>query len=366
MPPHQGGLEIVADTLFKGLQERNHQIRWISSSSPLQPGVEGDLIRVSAFKSLEDILHVPLPLWGPLGFRDLFRLCKWADIVHVHDCLYPSSMMAILFARSLSKPSVITQHIALVPYGPMLSLTQKIAYRAIGRLVLNSATAITTVSAHIAPYFHEIGVRKPIELIRMGFDDQFNPSARQRKVEFRRKYGLNNAGPIVLFVGRLVPKKGIADVIVVQKGLSRLGYTLVVAGDGALAHLLRTSPRTVHIPQVTHESMHEIYGLADVLFLPSYGEGLPLTLLEALLCGLPAVVSDDISYVANLAKAPGIWICSDLSTYRDAIVNAHESGIDSDVIAVWAQHHFSRSKFLDLIERLYYRLQVAQNTPELP
>jgi len=363
MPPHQGGLEIVADTLFKGMKERHHDIRWISSSSPLQPGMSNDLIRVSAFKSLEDIFNVPLPFWGPSGYSNLFALCKWADMVHAHDCLYPSSMMAILFARVLGKPSIITQHIAAVPYGPMLSLTQKIAYRTIGRLVLNSATAITTVSAHIAPFFHEIGVKNHIELIRMGFDDRFNPSVRKRKADFRRKYGLPDEGKIVLFVGRLVPKKGISTILSVQEQIAPLGFSLVVAGDGALAHLLATSSQTVHLPQIPYEAMHELYGMADVLFLPSRGEGLPLTLLEALLCGIPAVVSDDPSYLANVSQAPGVWICDDVPAYRTAIIEALESRADPVDIAGWAQHHFSRSKFLDLYEALYQRLCIPEGKP---
>lgn len=359
MPPHQGGLELVANNLFNGIRERNHEVRWIASATPLSPGIEGDLIRVSAFKSFEELLHVPLPFWGISGYQDLYSLCKWSDIIHVHDCIYPSSAMAILFARRLRKPSVVTQHIANVPYGWALSLAQKISYHTLGRLVMNSVTAITTVSAHIPPYFQKLGFRKPIKLIRMGFEDRFNANIQGMKNELRRKYDINADGPVLIFAGRLVPKKGVAEVVAVQQKLAQRGCTLIVAGDGAMAPLLKTAPRTIHFPYVPYSEMHEIYGLADVLFLPSHGEGFPLTLQEALLCGLPAVVSEDPSYLANVSDAPGVFICESEDSYLKSIGDALTCDTSPCEIAQWARLHFSQSRFLDEYEALYRRLYKA-------
>jgi glycosyltransferase involved in cell wall biosynthesis len=359
MPPHQGGLELVVDNLVKGLRERSYEVRWIASSPPLTPGCEGGQIRVPAFKALEELLHVPLPFWGITGYRELYKQCVWADVVHAHDCLYPSSIGAILFARWLNKRSVITQHIADVPYSRVLAWIQVTAYRTIGRFILNSADAIAAYSAHIPPYFKRLGLRKAIDLIPIGFDARFHPCSRDQRNSLRQKYCINSNDPVVLFVGRLVPKKGVEDVVAVQKQLAQRGCTLVVAGDGALAPLIQPAPRTLHLRHIPYSAMHELYGLADVLFLPSHGEGLPLSLQEALLCGLPAVVSQDPSYVSNVADAPGVSLGEGVNDWVNAIRCSLAGEISPKEISLWANLHFSRSRFLDEYEKLYQKLYSA-------
>src|SRR5207245_982774 len=95
----------------------------------------------------------------------------------------------------------------------------------------------------------------------------------------------------------------------------------LVVGDGpergALAPL---AGRVVHIARLSHDRMPEAYAAADLFALPSVGEGLPLTLLEALSSGLRCVVSRDPSFAA-LASCDGV-VPSDVSTValRDTIV----------------------------------------------
>jgi glycosyltransferase involved in cell wall biosynthesis len=353
MPPHPGGLELAVQNLVIGLRERGHQLRWIASAAPLPAGTEGDLIRVAAFKRMEELLHVPIPLWGPSGYGELARQIRWADLVHAHDCLYPSSLAALWLANRLGRPSVLTQHIARVPYGRALELVQGLAYRTLGRNALERATRVVAYSAHVPPYFAQLGVRCTIELVPLGFDARFAPTVRGDRARLRHKYGVPDDGKIVLFAGRLVPKKGVAEIVAVQRLLAARGYTLVVAGDGAQAHLLRDVPRCVQLRNVGYVDMHELYALADVLLLPSRGEGLPLTLQEAMLTGLPAVVSEDPSYRANVAEAPGVYLREGVPAWTEAVVQAATSAAPAAVIAEWATRHFGRTASLNGHERVY-------------
>jgi glycosyltransferase involved in cell wall biosynthesis len=363
MPPHPGGLELVVHNLVDGLRERGHDVRWIASSAPLPAGVEGHLIRVAAFKRLEDLLHVPLPLWGMAGHRALRKQCAWAEVVHVHDCLYPSSLAALLIAKQLGKPVVVTQHIATVPYPFPLDVVLAGAYRTLGRVVLESASRVVAYSAHVPPYFRGLGIERPIQLVPLGFEARFSPELRARRREWRRKYGVTTDGPVILFVGRLVPKKGVADVVAVQARLASRGYTLVAAGDGALAPLVDAAPNTIRLPSVDYAQMHEVYGLADVLFLPSRGEGLPLTLQEALLSGLPAVVSEDPSYTANVAGAPGVALCEGIDAWQVALQRAVEWPEEPHAMAAWAHRRFGRTSFLAGYEDVYRDVLARRDVP---
>jgi glycosyltransferase involved in cell wall biosynthesis len=150
-------------------------------------------------------------------------------------------------------------------------------------------------------------------------DARFAPVSRAARDEARARWGVARDAKVVLFVGRLVPKKGIASVVETQRALAADGVVLLAVGDGPLAAELERAPNLVRRPRVPAESMPEIYAAADALLLPSRGEGLPLTVQEALCSGMPAVVSDDPAFASNLVGAQGVALCTDARACIDAL-----------------------------------------------
>ena len=127
--------------------------------------------------------------------------------------------------------------------------------------------------------------KKKIKVIYNGIDfSRFNLSVRRSRTARREKLNLDEDKKVLLFVGADWRRKGLD---LVQKILPKLKDSplLVVAGGPAL----RPRKNTVYLGPVP--GIEEIYGMADLLVLPTRYDPFANVVVEALACGLPAVTS---------------------------------------------------------------------------
>ena len=120
---------------------------------------------------------------------------------------------------------------------------------------------------------------------------------------------LNLPSRFILFVGRLVPEKGIFDLLAayakLESGL-RSGVGLVYAGDGVAREELKrrakgVNPGNVCFPGFAQrEDLAGLYGLAEALVLPTHSDPWGLVVNEAMACGLPIIVTSVAGCSADL------------------------------------------------------------------
>ena len=296
-PAHRGGVERVAGQLAQRLAAAGvARIDWHASDCDPAPAPAAGLrpVPAASWNVTERRLGFPYPLWSPPALWRLARACRAADLVHVHDCLYLPNLVAFAAARSARRPVVVTQHVGEVPYrNPLLGWLQRAANRVLGSWVLGGADRVVFESETVRRYFGGfVRWRAQPLLVENGVDTEvFSPVAAHERRELRRRLGVPPGGPLLLFIGRFVEKKGLA---VLEQLTARLPHAhWVFAGWGPLDPGAWQRPNVTVLHQVGSEDLPALYRAADLLVLPSAGEGMPLSIQEAMACGTPALVGAD-------------------------------------------------------------------------
>lgn len=297
-PPHVGGIEVVAEEQATSLAGSGEKVTVITGASAAKPGItltdSCSVRRVRAWNYLEKRWGAVFPIYSPSLIWHSYRAVKRAEIVHVHDSFYLTSLMAAIWARILRKPLILTQHVDLIPHpNSFVRFAQRLIYSTTGRFILRSSRQIIVLNSRVAAFLTAKGVDEArITFLPNGVDtDRFCPPSQEERLALRRKHGLPADKVLALFVGRFVPKKGFEK-------LFRLGVIadLDLVFVGGIAPVSRERQDHHFLGVVSRDRMPDIYKLCDVFVLPSEGEGFPLTAQEAMSCGLSVIMTDDPAY----------------------------------------------------------------------
>jgi glycosyltransferase involved in cell wall biosynthesis len=207
---------------------------------------------------------------------------------------YPDGWAAVDLAQEAGLPAVVKVH-----GSDILTLDQFPARRARTREALARADAVLAVSQDLAGHVVALGADPSrVHVIYCGINVHlFSPGDRG---EARRRLGLADKGPILLFVGNLVPVKGLPVLIeacslLVQRGLAFSAYLI---GEGPERPALQNhidrrglGERVRLVGPWPLQALPDWYRAADLFVLPSHSEGVPNVLLEAAACGTPFVAS---------------------------------------------------------------------------
>lgn len=357
-PPHYGGIETVAAALVERYSRAGHETVWLSSDVPPTPPAPGQ-VRVAAWNGLEDVLGVPYPIWSPAGIAITHRLVDWCDVAHCHDCLYPGTVLAIHHARRRDKRTLLTQHVGPVPYrSPVLRGIQSVAYATLGRAVHRRADQVVFISRAVRDWFaRRVAYRRPPRFLANGADTAlFTFGSDEQRREARQRIGVPAAGPVVLFVGRFVEKKGTPIV----EQLARLSpqSTFLLIGEGPIEPGKWNLPNVRVLPFQPQATLREYYWASDVLLLPSTGEGFPLVVIEAMASGCPAIISPD-TFAAWDDGRQFFFVSEPNATAIAAVLAQFDTTLDPahrQAVASYAQAHWNwdrvAAEYLQLLEQL--------------
>lgn len=319
-PSHGGGVEAVAWELASRLAASGKaEILWYSSDTDAPPLDSPGLrhVPISAWNIAERRFGFPYPLWSPSGLAELVRGVRGADAIHIHDCLYLPGLVAWAAARLARRPVVVTQHIGAIPYrNALLRAALALANRLFGKLVLGRSTQAVFISETVRRYFCGfVRFRSPPPLVPNGVDaERFVPADAAQREALRAALGIEKSQPLLVFAGRFVEKKGLHLLRQLAQGLPQARW--IFAGWGPLDPAAWGLANVSAPGKLARETLISLYQAADLLVLPSVGEGFPLVVQEAMACGTPALITDETA--AACPAAGGLLLHEPLQSDDEA------------------------------------------------
>ncbi|HOT93735.1 MAG TPA: glycosyltransferase family 4 protein [Methanoregulaceae archaeon] len=285
--PHGFGIANVAHHVVERLRVRGVSCTVCSPTGPEIRVGSGRLVRQFAIGGL---LHY---------WHGVSRLCRTGtfDAVWLHNPLFPGSSPFPHAVATIHSTYRNKFRFGMSP-APYFRMASWIEQRSLSRLA--GRTRFTAVSGSVAADLAEIGIEPTgIELVPNGVDTSvFSPA--EDRASLRREWGIPVDRTILLSLGRVSEAKQPVRLVEV---FARVHETvpealLVIAGGGdqldqtrARVEALGLSGHVRFLGPVDYRQVPDLYRLADCYIMASRSEGSPLSLLEALSSGLPAVVS---------------------------------------------------------------------------
>mgnify|MGYP005767307985 CR=1 FL=1 len=169
-----------------------------------------------------------------------------------------------------------------------------------------------------------------------------------------------------LFLGALIKRKGVIDLLEALKKINMHSYKLVIAGAGEEEALLKQFCEKNNMNNcveflgwIDNNYKPKLFEKVDVMVLPSYNEGLPIAILEALSFGLPIISTDvgSIKEAVENKKNGFLFRPGDIVALKESLeilindIDLWKSfSISSRRIA---EEKFSENRFFECIEKIY-------------
>ncbi len=295
-PPHLGGgVEKVVFHLSRELARLGHNVSVVT-------------LRTAGGKTIDEIDDVrvyraeSIPLTNLLGFQStlstnftkLFASAirnEAPQVIHAHNIFFFTTVVSVLLKMWTNIPLVTTQHVASTSaLGGGLGAFTHLYERSVGACIIRRSNRLIAVSQAVREYLCRLGAEeKRTRVISNAVDlDEFYPPRERKQQAIVR----------VVFVGRLIGNKGVDRLIEAVPSVVRRvpNVEFEIVGDGPLRAFLRHRiielglDRTVILMGVV-PSVADILRKSDLLVRPSLTEGMPLTVLEAMACGLPCIAT---------------------------------------------------------------------------
>lgn len=293
--PTVGGVERYTYNMARELIRRGNRVIVVTSALENYPSEEiQDGILVYRFPAIQ-LLSGRLPV--TLKGREVAKRLKLLknqkiDRIIVQTRLYTLSAIGASFAKKEKIPCIVIEHgTSYVGMGnPLIRQCERLYENLLMLYIKRRCKEFCSVSQEGARWLEHFKVYVKAVLYNSVFEEV------EQKVDFdiREKWGIDKSAQIITFVGRLIPEKGIIQLIEAIKKLSKQrNIKLLVAGDGPLMSKLKEEKddAVLFLGSISHDDVMNLLRQSDVFCLPSDSEGFPTGVVEAVISKCYCVIA---------------------------------------------------------------------------
>jgi glycosyltransferase involved in cell wall biosynthesis len=364
--PNIGGLETHLEGVCEYLDEKGHKV-YVVTYQPLTTKVRGmkfektgnvEIHRVQWFgvnwrHKLERFFPLLFLYECPGLFfkslRVLYEHRREIDVIDAQGLI--TAFIAKVLARLFRKHSVVSVH-------AIFGFENRRILRALVKWVLGSFDVILPFARKTGDELLALGLPpdKITPYVSWVDLDIFKPATGERS---KKELGLEGKF-VVLFIGRLIEKKG-ARVLLDASAKLNSDITFMFVGDGPMTDILEEraeiQPNIVFPGKVANRETPRFYNAADVFAFPSqYAEQFGVVVLESLACGTPIIAADRGGIPEVMDSTVGVFIEPTAENFARTIEHYYRNPDELAKLAAncrpYAESRYSRNN-MSVIETAY-------------
>ncbi|MEO1534342.1 MAG: glycosyltransferase [Planctomycetota bacterium] len=330
LDPATGGVVAHATDLAILMARLGHRVTFVTAHTEPRPrGLDAEsgieLASVGAMGRTGRVLR-------KAQIADVLEHARAADVVHLHGCWMPYNDQVARGLRRMGKPYVFTPHGMLDDWCMKQGGLKKRVYHALfgARLIAGAQRILYCASAEQQQSERWVGgVPGQVIPAAMDLSDYVSlPGPERARAEVE---GADTADPIVLFLSRIDPKKGLETLLEAMAVLAarETAATLLVAGSGEpgyVAELERSAEtlgiagRVRFVGPVRDAKKVSLYQRADVLALATHQENFGLVLTESLAAETPVITTRGVDIWPDIVEHDaGLIVDRTAEAFADAI-----------------------------------------------
>lgn len=300
--PHLGGVERYTYNLARFLQRKGSKVVIVTSNvqriaeHEISDGIE--IFRLPCINLLNGRYPV-LKFWSK-DYRRLYKEIEKYDyeLVAVNTRFYLHSICGVKYAKKHGQKSIMIDHGTshLSVHNKILDTIGGWWEHLITKIDYHYCKDYYGVSEASCEWLGHFGIKARGVLYNAIDLEQIEEIKKNKKQNFREKFGIADNAKIIAFTGRLLKEKGIIPLVESVEKIckQRDDVYLFLAGDGDLDEYVNehASDHIIPLGRLSFEDIIYMLVDSDIFCLPSFSEGFSTSVLEAVACGCYVITTE--------------------------------------------------------------------------
>jgi glycosyltransferase involved in cell wall biosynthesis len=297
-------------------------------------------------------------------FINLFRVFWNYDVVHMWTYFYLNSIFTLIYKLFARKTKLIMACDTFPGYsfnpGFLTKIIFKIYALILGWFLFSVPNKIHLYGESMAKFALKAGVKqKKIDVVPTGVN--IEKFSKAKDID-RKELGLGKNDFVIMYAGLIVPRKGIDVMLKVTKRLVRKqkNTKLLLVGEGPSKNKYEKMAESMGISKNVvfagwRKDIPQVMKTANVLILPSRGEGLPGIVMEAMASGLPVVASNIPCIPDLIEEGVSGFLCTmnDVNCFAKKVMESKKHSDSVKKNAFNKIKNFRWEKLLDKYKKMY-------------